>query len=110
MIKDVIAYYESVGPHWLCSPRKARAKHLLGACTVKLESAAVAEPLLKETKRVCQKELGPTHMSTLQSMGELSKPCWDGVCVCMRVCVCVCVCVRARKYVRKFCVDRQART
>ncbi len=67
MLERCLAYYESVGPHWLCSPRKSRTMQLLGLCVNVLEGSEAAEKVLLEGKRAATRELGPTHRGALQS-------------------------------------------
>ncbi len=76
MFERCIAYYESLGAHWLASVRKAQCWQRLAACLVWLDGPEEAEVLLM---KVSNSRLLPTVC----------------VCVCVRVCayVCVCVCV-----------------
>lgn len=68
MLDRCMAYFESAGPHWLASARKARTAECLAACAIALDGVAAgvatAEALLLNAMRTAQRELGPTHRVT----------------------------------------------
>ncbi len=84
MLTRCVAYFDSVGPHWLCSPRKVCALKLLAICTGNEEGPAAAQPLLADAKRVAQRELGANHEATLDVAWQVRR-----VCACVSVLVVV---------------------
>ncbi len=66
MAERCVAYFASMGTHWLGCVRKGAARRLVASCVAELEGYAAAEPLFAETKRMTQKELGAEHMETLE--------------------------------------------
>lgn len=72
MLERCLAYYVTLGPHWLASPRKARCREFIGLCEAKMtRDIAAAEPYMLEAKRTAQKELGPTHRCTLLAIWQV---------------------------------------
>ncbi len=67
MFERCLAYYESVGPHWLCSARAARTRHQMGLCVTMLDGFGAVDGLLVEAKKAAVRELGPTHRMSLSS-------------------------------------------
>ncbi len=72
-LQRCVAYYESIGPHWLASVCKVRALRQLAACAARLDGDAAAEPMLAIAKRTAQRELGATHLYTLLTMCEYAQ-------------------------------------
>ncbi len=72
LIKDMldrcVAYYKSLGPHWLGCVRKAGCAGLLSAVVGTLDGPEAAQALVLKAKRTAQRELGPAHESTLVLM------------------------------------------
>ncbi len=68
MLTRCVAYFDSVGPHWLATPRKYRCKQLIGMCISETEGHASAEAYYREAKRGARQELGPTHELTIDFM------------------------------------------
>ncbi len=66
ILQRCVAFYDTLGLHWLGTPRKARCMQLIGACVCELEGAEAALPLVRESKRFAQQELGAEHRVTLQ--------------------------------------------
>ncbi len=83
MLERCLTYYDSIGPHWLVSPRKARTRSLLGVTMYyKDRDSQAVEPVLQEAKKTAQKELGPSHRATLACIWQVratsARPCtWD---------------------------------
>ncbi len=63
MLRRCVTYYESVGPHWLCSVRKYRVKRLLWSVTPPVEHPLQA---IAELRRAASKELGPQHKMSME--------------------------------------------
>ncbi len=61
MLQRCVSFYDSMGPHWLASPRKAMCKRHIGHCIGALEGYPAAERYMCEVKRVAQRELGRDH-------------------------------------------------
>lgn len=79
MLQRCIAYYESLGPHWLGTPRKVFCKDLLASTQFCIEAfprprrewpeiATVLESIRLDSKRTAQRELGPEHPSTIDAI------------------------------------------
>ncbi len=64
-LQRCVAYYDTLGPHWLATARKIRCLRVISQCVMFEEGPAAAEPLLRESKRVAQRELGLRHPETL---------------------------------------------
>ncbi len=65
MLKRCVAYYETLGCHWLGSPRKVHCMDLLAEWEMKEKGPVAAEPLILQAKRTALRELGPNHEATL---------------------------------------------
>ncbi len=79
MLERCITYYESVGPHWLASPRKISCMQSLATCIACLAkssdpvSSEAGASLLFEAKRIAKWELGAKHMETLRCTYRLGE-------------------------------------
>ncbi len=62
MLTRCVAYFETLGHHWLGAARKAR---LAAQCVSFISGYGEAEPVLRVAKRVAQRELGMSHTETL---------------------------------------------
>ncbi len=65
MYQRCATYYETLGPHWLATPRKIACKQALAECACGLDGLAACEEMLLDTKRTALRELGPTNPATL---------------------------------------------
>lgn len=65
MAKRCVAYFGTLGPHWLGTPRKMYSMLLHAQAALKLEGDEAGERLLQECKRACIRELGTDHEVTL---------------------------------------------
>lgn len=68
MLERCVSFYASVGPHWLCTPRKVLCKSMLGFVAARVGSPEDSEPLELNAKRTAQRELGKEHKVTLHAM------------------------------------------
>ncbi len=71
MTERCLAYWESLAPHWLASPRKVQAKVTLARCHAALGEKDLAAAVLLEAKRTAQRELGPGHRTTLMATWQV---------------------------------------
>ncbi len=65
MLERCVAYYETLGQHWLASSCKFHCLISVGFCISVLEGSDVAERFLAASKRAAQRELGRTHECSL---------------------------------------------
>ncbi len=89
MLQRCVTYFDTLGPHWLGSARRATATMRLGMCEAELagpsntghmsflgtgrpNDPAVLEPYLTKAKRIAIRELGPEHRTTLEMMTGVS--------------------------------------
>ncbi len=68
MLNRCVAYFDTLGAHWLGTPRKLQCMRTLADCVDDLEGFSASEPLLMQAKRTAQRELGATHEATLDIM------------------------------------------
>ncbi len=73
LLRSCVAYCESVGPHWLCTPRKVTCMRLLASCAASLESDEAAGDLYLAAMRTARRELGRTHRATWMCMYEYAR-------------------------------------
>ncbi len=65
MAQRCLAYYETLGQHWLGTARKVQCLKLIAECEKAENGPAAAEPLFLQAKRTALRELGPAHEATL---------------------------------------------
>lgn len=68
LLQRCVAFYATLGPHWLGTPRRCSAGCALAACVAQQHGHAAAEPILRETVAVAKGQLGRDHAVTLQCM------------------------------------------
>ncbi len=74
MFERCVAYYETIGPHWLVSPRLAKCLKLIALCVEKESGVRAAESYAAEARHTAQQHLGSGHENTLNNnwyYGEL---------------------------------------
>ncbi len=67
MFQRCVAYYETLGQHWLGKTRALVCLRSINQCVRRLEGPAAAEPLMHAARRRTQKELGPHHRITIEA-------------------------------------------
>ncbi len=76
MLERCITYYDTLGSHWLGTPRKLECKASLASARLCMDTfpkqtkdwpeiIAKYEPVYAEVKRMAQRELGPQHCCTI---------------------------------------------
>ncbi len=65
MYKRCVAYFDTLGLHWLAVARKHSCASLMMECILNLDGPKAAEHYILAAKRQAQRELGPTHPTTL---------------------------------------------
>ncbi len=91
MYERCVAFYKTLGPHWLASPRRFWCMHMLAGVIRCDADWAAAEEQLLSTKRQAQRELGMNHPVTLDLMAKQAdillqdKRCAQALSVCQKV-------------------------
>ncbi len=80
MLTRCVAYFDTLGPHWLATVRKFEAARNLAACMQHTDSKQAALSYILSAKRHCRRELGPTHEVTATNLWK----CAVLLCACGR--------------------------
>ncbi len=67
MYERCVAYFDTLGAHWLANVRKVFCLCALANDVLNTEGAAAALPYAIKAKRTGQRELGPNHCATLEA-------------------------------------------
>lgn len=68
MLTRCVAYYDSLGPHWLGTQRKVQCLYFLNMCALSSRvSDADAEAYVLRAKKTAKRELGPQHPVALEA-------------------------------------------
>lgn len=66
MLQRCVAYFDSLGPHWLAAPRKWACSISQADCIASLEGPQAAQRFMLAAKQHARRELGATHPTTLE--------------------------------------------
>lgn len=67
ILERCVAFYDTLGPHWLASVRKVHCMCHISQAVMSLEGTAAALPHAIAAKRTAQKELGMHHDATAEA-------------------------------------------
>ncbi len=70
MLKRCVAYYDTLGQHWLAVPRKVSARVSICSIVRLTEGAATSEPIARQLKREAIQALGPAHPGVAGAIWE----------------------------------------
>ncbi len=68
LFQGCVTFYEGLGLHWLCTPRKWVLSAAIAMCLLHLEGTEAAEAAISQVRRKAQRELGPSHKVTVDAI------------------------------------------